>query len=242
MVSLVFEGYVETRGVLQNNAYGAGDLDGRVLQALDDLVWKHGGKKRKERRRRIQFGQRKRMLERRSSAPGGEGSSSGNKRDTSGNSVPAPPFQGQKMAPPTLIPDYLMPLYQVNRAPIYTARAPAFHDYARLAYERETKAARGYVPSHVGPAAEVTSVQQQSGDRRGADASPPNPANNVFLAGSKLPYTLLDRTEVEITNAARCDIAELFFSKDEVNAEYRDQVFDETIEVLEGYEREIKTC
>ncbi|EJK67076.1 hypothetical protein THAOC_11934, partial [Thalassiosira oceanica] len=152
---------------------------------------------------------------------------------------------GRQAAPPTPIPEYLMPLYQVKRGPTYGARRPPFHEFARMAYAREVRemgtgaavAPRGYVPSYARDEADAAQLQAAAG---GAAANPRlNPANNVFLTSSRVPHTLPDGTEIEVTNAVRCDVAELFFGEDDVSAAIRDRVFDETVETLEGYEREI---
>ena len=246
-VTPVFEGFVERRGVLRNNACGAGTADVRILEMMDEAVRKQGGRKRKERLRRLQFEQRKRLLEREKSAasastdgsPSQERRQSMPKRDAHGHFLKE---GADKLPPPTPIPEYLMPLYQVNRAPTYGVRRSPFHEFARMAYARDVRemgtgaavAPRGYVPSY---AKDETDAAQVAG---GAAANPKlNPANNVFLTSSRLPHTLPDGTEIEVTNAARCDVAELFFGEDDVSAAIRDRVFDETVETLEGYEREI---
>ncbi|KAL3763700.1 hypothetical protein ACHAWU_008022 [Discostella pseudostelligera] len=53
MVSPVYEGYVENRGVLRNNACGAKYVDERILNMMDDIVKKQGGRRRKDRMRRM---------------------------------------------------------------------------------------------------------------------------------------------------------------------------------------------
>ncbi|EED89473.1 actin related protein centractin-like protein [Thalassiosira pseudonana CCMP1335] len=49
MVTPVYEGFVESRGVLRNNACGARAVEERVLEVMDGLVVKQGGRKRKDR-------------------------------------------------------------------------------------------------------------------------------------------------------------------------------------------------
>ena len=247
-VTPVFEGFVERRGVLRNNACGASTADARILEMLDEAVRRQGGRKRKERLRRLQFEQRKRLLEREKSSSVGAGSADGSppkqsmpRRDAHGHFLKD---GADKLPPPTPIPEFLMPLYQVRRAPTYEVRRSPFHEFARMAYARDVRelgtgaavAPRGYVPSHARDEADLNLAAQVAG----AAANPSlNPANSVFLTASRLPHVLPDGTEVEVTNAARCDVAELFFGEDDVSAAVRDRVFDETVEALEGYERDI---
>lgn len=249
-VTPVFEGFAERRGVLRNNACGAGTADVRILEMMDEAVRRQGGRKRKERMRRLQFEQRKRIQERErvaaaaaaAGSPPQERRQSMPRRDAHGHFLKE---GADRLPPPTPIPEYLMPLYQVKRGPTYGARRAPFHEFARMAYAREVRemgtgaavAPRGYVPSYARDEADAAAQQAAAG---GAAANPRlNPANNVFLTSSRVPHTLPDGTEIEVTNAARCDVAELFFGEDDVSAAIRDRVFDETVETLEGYEREI---
>ena len=150
------------------------------------------------------------------------------------------------------VPDYLMPLYQVRRAPAYATRSAPFHEYSRLALAREIKemglgvavAPMGYVSSAVAAAAAGASGGAEGGEGGDNAENPLNPAaataNNMFLTSSKLPYTLPDGTPVEISTSSRCDIVELFFGNDEYNINYREQAFDDTVSKLEEYETEIE--
>ena len=52
MVTPVYEGFVETRGILRNNACSAYATEQHVLSMMDEIVTKQGGRKRKEKIRR----------------------------------------------------------------------------------------------------------------------------------------------------------------------------------------------
>ena len=296
MVTPVYEGFVENRGVLRNNACGAKYVDERVLALMDDIVKKQGGRRRKDRMRRMN----QRRLEQKAAAAaaasnsGGGGDNNTNHATDSNNSNNSPSKQQQQQpqqqrtASTTLkrdaaghfikesnnnnnnasllapIPDYLMPLYQVRRAPTYTTRSDPFHNWARITLAREIKemglgvavGPMGYVSSASAAAAATTatSATAAAGGAEGGGATPntvpdaatiqhsinPASANNVFLTSSKLPYTLPDGTAVEITTSSRCDVAELYFGNDDLNNIYRDNIFDETVQRMEEYEKEIE--
>lgn len=265
MVSPVYEGFVEGRGVLRNNACSARCTEERVLEMMDGIVKKQGGRRRKDRLRRLN----QRRLEREanekqsgggananSSAEGGGSGGGGEsppkrssvKRDDKGHFIKESATIAQSLAP---IPDYLMPLYQVKRAPGYAARSGPFHDWSRMALAREIKemglgvavGPMGYVPTHVSAAASAAAAAAEGGEGAApAESSAINPAaaNNVFLTSSKLPYTLPDGTHVEISTASRCDVVELFFGNDEETILYREKVFDDAVAKLEEYEAEIE--
>mmetsp|Transcript_15184 Transcript_15184/g.32947 ORF Transcript_15184/g.32947 Transcript_15184/m.32947 type:complete len:749 (+) Transcript_15184:272-2518(+) len=280
MVTPVYEGFVETRGVLRNNACSARATEEHVLDMMDGIVKKQGGRRRKDRMRRTN--QRRMEKEGNSnnasssnnannaaSLAGGESSQKdqqqqskntnntppkrmSTKRDASGHFIKE--STSQSTAP---IPDYLMPLYQVRRAPSYAARSTPFHDWSRLTLARQIKemglgvavGPMGYVSS-----AAIAKAAGEGGAAGGAadnaegetttagvnNSINPATANSVFLTSSKLPYTLPDGTPVEITTASRCDVVELFFGNDEINTNYREQVLDESMQRLEEYETEIE--
>lgn len=230
MVTPVYEGFVESRGVLRNNACGARAVEERVLEVMDALVVKQGGRKRKDRMKRSN----QRKFEKSGAGASGDGTSptKGAKHDASGRFK-----KNEVLTAP--IPDYLMPLYQVRRAPIYTPRADPFHNWSRMALAREIKemglgvavGPMGYIPSY----ATAGGVE---GEATAMDIA--NPVNNMFLTSAKLPYTLPDGTLVEITTASRCDIAELYFGNDEYNTTQREKVLDESIHQLDEYNREVE--
>ena len=271
MVTPVYEGFVETRGVLRNNGCGAKAAEERVLSMMDGIVKKQGGRRRKDRMRRTN----QRRLEKESTVnasmnasmnagTAATGTTTGNidqlspvpkrasvKRDAAGHFIKESASQlGSSNAP---IPEYLMPLYQVRRAPSYTARSAPFHHWSRLTLAREIKemglgvavGPMGYVSSEAsggangaaaGNGGETTAPESNTA----SDSINPATANNMFLTSSKLPYTLPDGTPVEITTASRCDVVEMFFGNDEYNVNYREQALDETMQQLEEYENEIE--
>ncbi|KAL3810305.1 hypothetical protein ACHAXA_006532 [Cyclostephanos tholiformis] len=287
MVTPVHEGFVETRGVRRNVGCGAANVDERVLGMLDEVVRVQGGRRRKDRIRRINQRKYERSLLANSNSAfssqnanvvatvvggcGGEGENSpckpqtsagGVKRDAAGHFVRE--ISNQPISAP--VPDYLMPLYQVRRAPNYATRSTPFHNWCRLALAREIKemglgvavGPMGYVPSVVGATIggasfSATAIIRKGGD--GADAergggaidgggvnSSINPAsaNSVFLTSAKLTHVLPDGTSVEISTSSRCDIVELYFGNDEYNAAYREEKFDEAVRTLEKYECDIE--
>ncbi len=281
MVSPVYEGFVESRGVLRNNACGARYVDERILAMMDEVVKKQGGRRRKDRMRRTN--QRRLEQKNNNSAASASGShasgpntanhatesnspskqqqhqqprtaSSTLKRDAAGHFIKDSSSNNNNLSQSLLapIPDYLMPLYQVRRAPTYDTRSDPFHNWARITLAREIKemglgvavGPMGYVSSAAASAAAVvnaTTAAAGGGTAEGGGTTNiPTSTNNVFLTSSKLPYTLPDGTPVEITTASRCDVAELFFGNDDFNNNYRDNIFDETVQRMEEYEKEIE--
>lgn len=270
MVSPVYEGFVETRGVLRNVGCGARNVDERVLGMMDDIVRMQGGRRRRDRIRRTNQRKYERSLVANSaggsdianvdaSVEGGGGggehspnklqASAGVKRDAAGHFVRE--SSNQPISAP--VPDYLMPLYQVRRAPTYAARSGPFHQWCRLALAREIKemglgvavGPTGYVRSGGSAASSTTAAFAEGGGGgavEGGINSSINPAsaNSVFLTSSRLPYMLPDGTPVEISTSSRCDIVELYFGNDEYNATYRDDKFDEAVRTLEQYEGDIE--
>jgi hypothetical protein len=283
MVTPVHEGFVETRGVLRNVGCGAANVDERVLGMMDQVVRAQGGRRRRDRIRRINQRKYEKSLLSNSNSPfgsenanvaaaveGGSGGGGGNspskqqtggvKRDAAGHFVKE--TSNQPISAP--VPDYLMPLYQVRRAPNYATRPGLFHDWCRLALAREIKemglgvavGPMGYVPSvvgavtggassvahpNVGAGGSGTEAGRGTIDGAGVNASiNPASANSVFLTSSKLPYVLPDGTSVEISTSSRCDIVELYFGNDDYNAAYREEKFDEAVRTLEKYECDIE--
>ena len=284
MVTPVYEGFVESRGLLRNNACGAKYVDERILAMMDEVVKKQGGRRRKDRMRRTN---QRRLEQKYNNSAGSGGGGSGSHASGENNTVnqatesnspsKQEPHQQPRNASSTLkrdaaghfikdssnnnnqsqsllapIPDYLMPLYQVRRAPTYNTRSDPFHNWARITLAREIKEVglgvavgpMGYVSS---AAAAVTNATTAAAAAAGGGAAEgggttmhPASANNVFLTSSKLPYTLPDGTPVEITTASRCDVAELYFGNDDFNNNYRDNIFDETVQRMEEYEKEIE--
>jgi len=247
MVTPVYDAFVETRGVLRNSGCSARAIEEGVLKMMDTLVNKQGGRRRKDRLKRIN--QRKLEKEMESSAANSSSNSNANsasgspqtkrtsvKRDAAGHFVREKASQPSALAP---IPDYLMPVYQVRRAPSYTARKEPFHHWSRLTLAREIKEMGLGVA--VGPMGYTSSDVRVSGqDATATDSFNPATANSMFLASSKLPYTLPDGTPVEISTASRCDVVEILFGNDEYNINYREQALDRTCCQLEEYENEIE--
>lgn len=212
MVTPVYEGFVETRGVLRNNACSAHATEEHVLQMMDDIVKKQGGRKRKERLRRIsvkkleqqQVANSSNNANASSSSPDNQGSTK--KRDSSGHFVKP----NQQLQPPSLssIPDCLMPLYQVRRTPSYTPRSTPFHNWSRMTLAREIKESGlgvavgplGYVTSATAAAAAAAATNAAAGGiSEGGETGQvagennlinPATANSMFLTSSKLPYKL----------------------------------------------------
>lgn len=260
VVTPVYEGFVETRGVRRNVACGARATEERVLRAMDGIVKKQGGRRRKDRMRRRD----QRRLEKEQGASAGANSNNvgeqrgeqqqqqeeaqakrpSAKRDKHGHFIKESTALSQSLAP---IPDYLMPLYQVRRAPKYTTRTTPFHEWSRLTLARDIKemglgaavGPTGYVSSAAAAAAKHA-AREGEGENSAADALNPATANNLFLQSSKLPYTLPDGTPVEITTASRCDVVEVFFGNDEENVQYREQKLDEAMNKLDEYEADIE--
>ena len=243
-VTPVYEGFVESRGILRNNACGGKSVEEQVLKMMDGIVKQQGGINRKQRLRRECVKKIENMNEAATSNPAATADT--NKRDASGHFKKAPSLQ-----PPPLsaIPDYLMPIYQVRRTPTYTPRSGPFHNWSRMTLARELK--EGGLGVAVGPLGYVTTATARANaaaaaaSGEGEDTNPssqinPLTANNMFLTSSKLPYKLPDGTNVEIPTSSRCDVVELFFGNDEYNTNYREQVFDDTVTQLEEYEGEIE--
>lgn len=249
MVTPVYEGFVETRGILRNIGCGASNVDLRILDMMDSVVKTQGGRKRRDRIKRIN----QRKWEERQTA--GEGriisspsktdqatkvSTGGVKRDASGH------FIKEKVSPPDHpVPDYLMPLYQVRRAPTYTTRTGHFHDWSRLALAREIKemglgvavGPMGYVCS-MGTSVSTPTISEDLTVH--SSLINPASANSVFLTSSRLPYILPDGTHVEISTLSRCDIVELYFANDEYNLNYLDDKFDEAVRILDQHNEDIE--
>ena len=242
MVTPVYEGFVERSGVLRNNACGARNIEERVLEMMDGLVVSQGGRKRKERLRRK--AKEKMELQLQQQAAVEQPSPKKTKRDDKGHFIKEKGVNTSAIK----IPDYLMPLYQVKRGPpSYNPRKDTFHAWSRLALAREIKECGLGVA--VGPMGYVTSGAATPGEDETADSAAageggtvvnPAAANNMFLTSSKLPYTLPDGTNVEISTASRYDVVELYFGSDEQNSLYRDNVFDETIHQLEEYSKDVE--
>ena len=248
MVTPVYEGFVETRGVLRNNGCSAKMTDELVLSMMDGIVKKQGGRRRKERLKRMN--QRK-LMEKEQSANSNAGGAdqqqqsdsnsppkrSSAKRDASGHFIKESITMSQALGP---VPDYLMPLYQVRRAPTYTPRSPQFHNWSRLTLAREMKEmGLGVAVGPTGYVSRLAPASAQSNAEGGENSINPAIANNMFLTSSKLPYTLPDGTQVDISTASRCDVVELFFGNDDYNINMREQAFDDTVTKLEEYENEI---
>lgn len=150
-VTPVYEGFVETRGVLRNNACGGKSVEEQVLQMMDGIVKQQGGVNRKQRLRRECVKKIDSMNE--SATTAATTADGTNKRDASGHFKKAPSLQ-----PPPLsaIPDYLMPIYQVRRTPTYTPRSGPFHNWSRMTLARELK--EGGLGVAVGPLGYVTTA------------------------------------------------------------------------------------
>ncbi|KAL7477795.1 hypothetical protein ACHAW6_003594 [Cyclotella cf. meneghiniana] len=202
MVTPVYEGFVERRGVTRNNACGARNTEERILEMMDGLVVA-AGRKRRDRLRRINA-----------------------KKESGKNSNDQP------------IPEYLMPLYQVRRAPAYNTRSGPFHHWARMALAREIK--EGGIGVAVGNMGYVAPPSGESSSTTQVDGGAANTANSLFMASNKLPYTLPDGTPVEITAASRCDIAELYFGNDSYNNAYRERILEQSKAKLKEYEMEVE--
>jgi hypothetical protein len=228
---------------------------------MDSVVKTQGGRKRKDRIKRMNMRKWEEQQQRQTTAAG-EGSSNSNtasspskliadqatkKRDASGH------FIKEKVSPPDQpIPDYLMPLYQVRRAPTYTTRTGHFHDYSRLALAREIKemglgvavGPMGYVCSMGSTSSSVTTTTPTFYEDLTVGNNPslinPASANSVFLTSSRLPYILPDGTHVEISTLSRCDIVELYFANDDYNSNYLDDKFDEAVRILDRYNEDIE--
>lgn len=276
MVTPVHEGFVEGRGVLRNVGCGAARVDERVLGMMDQIVkGPQGGRRRRDRLRRINQRRYERSMaatagtstynsssekaaavevggggkDNSPSRPQASSSSGGVKRDAAGHFIRE--ASNQPISAP--VPDYLMPLYQVRRAPAYAARSGPFHDWCRMALAREIKETglgvavgpAGYVHSGAGrggtssaaAAAEGGGVVE-GGGVGGVNPSSINPAsaNSAFLTSSRLPYVLPDGTPVEISTSSRCDVVELYFGNDDYDASYREDKLDEAVRALERYE------
>ena len=109
---------------------------------MDEIVKKQGGRKRKDRIRRSNL--RKAEKDGALGANNSGNTSSGGeqprrtstKRDAHGHFVKETVSLKEQLA---AIPDYLMPLYQVRRAPTYTPRSTPFHNNSRMTLAREIK-------------------------------------------------------------------------------------------------------
>eukprot|EP00986_Skeletonema_menzelii_P005983 scaffold2258_cov144-Skeletonema_menzelii.AAC.12 len=243
MVTPVYEGFVERNGVLRNNACGARNIEERVLEMMDGLVVSQGGRKRKERLRRR--AKEKLELQQQQQQMSGveQPSPKKAKRDDKGHFIKEKGIVASSIS----IPDYLMPLYQVRRAS-YNPRKDPFHAWSRLALAREIKECglgvavgpMGYVSSTAAPSEDVNGDAAAAVGEGGAVVNPAAASNNMFLTAAKLPYTLPDGTNVEISTASRCDVVELYFGNDEQNSLYRDNIFDETVQKLEEYSKEVE--
>mmetsp|Transcript_21471 Transcript_21471/g.33710 ORF Transcript_21471/g.33710 Transcript_21471/m.33710 type:complete len:703 (+) Transcript_21471:78-2186(+) len=250
MVTPVYEGFVERSGVLRNNACGARNIEERVLEMMDGMVVSQGGRKRKERMRRrakekLELQQQQQQQQQQKSAVE-QPSPKKAKRDDKGHFIKEKGISAASVS----IPDYLMPLYQVRRAN-YNPRKDPFHAWSRLALAREIKECglgvavgpMGYVSSSATPgedtSADAAAAAAAAVGEGGAVVNPAA-ANNMFLTAAKFPYTLPDGTNVEISTTSRCDVVELYFGNDEQNSLYRDNVFDETVQKLEEYSKEVE--
>ncbi|KAL9178998.1 hypothetical protein ACHAXT_011971 [Thalassiosira profunda] len=239
-VAPVYEGFVEHRGVLRNNGCSAKATEERVLEMMDGIVKNQGGRKRRERMKRIQMRAVEKEQQKGGNASAAAAAAGGEKkRDASGHFVKENPFAN--LAP---VPDYLMPIYQVRRAPTYEARKAPFHEWSRTALARDIKEMG--LGAAVGPMGYVTqaaaAAAASNAGEEGAEAGAANPlaASSAFLSSSKVPYALPDGTDVEISTASRCDVVELFFGDDDVSVQHRDDAFDKAVEQLEAYETEIE--
>ena len=242
MVTPVYEGFVERSGVLRNNACGARNVEERVLEMMDGLVVSQGGRKRKERlRRKVKEKLELQQKEQQQHITENEPSPKKPKRDDKGHFIKERGIAASSIA----IPDYLMPLYQVRRT-AHDPRKDPFHSWSRLALAREIKeCGLGIAVGPMGYVSSKSSGEDGNSDTAaatGESGAVANPAvsNNMFLASAKTPYTLPDGTNVEISTASRCDVAELYFGNDEQNSSYRDTVFDETVQKLEEYSKEVE--
>jgi len=241
MVTPVYEGFVERSGVLRNNACGARNIEERVLEMMDGLVVSQGGRKRKERMRRR--AKEKLELQQQQQQSAVEPSPKKSKRDDKGHFIKEKGITASAIT----IPDHLMPLYQVRRAS-YNPRKDPFHAWSRLALAREIKECglgvavgpMGYVSSSAAPGEDASADAAAAAGEGGAVINPAAASTNMFLTAAKLPYTLPDGTNVEISTASRCDVVELYFGNDEQNSLYRDNVFDETVQKLEEYSKEVE--
>ncbi|KAL3789688.1 hypothetical protein HJC23_003889 [Cyclotella cryptica] len=225
MVTPVYEGFVERRGVSRNNACGARAVEERVLEMMDGLVVA-AGRKRRDRLRRVNA---KKVY-----VAGGAGEEAHSpvkreslKRDSTGRFLK----ESGKNPNEHPIPDYLMPLYQVRRAPAYNTRSGPFHHWARMALARELK------EGGIGVAVGNMGGEYCDASRGGGAA---NSANSMFMTSNKVPYTLPDGTPVEITAISRCDIAELYFGNDPYNNAYRERILEESKTKLKAYETEVE--
>ncbi|KAL7464843.1 hypothetical protein ACHAXS_005166 [Conticribra weissflogii] len=253
MVSPVYEGFVEGRGVLRNNACGARSLEERVLGGMDGLVREQGGRRRRDRIRRVNqrlYGNQDKDKDKEREKDGSDKHSNNNsnsaaggvKRDATGRFLKEKPNSSSEFSN-FPVPEYLMPPYQIRRAPHYTPRPDPFHHWSRLQLCRELKEMG--VACAVGPFGYVAGAggSAATGATVNAVNPAPNPntaATNMFLTSSKLPYTLPDGTPVEITAASRFDVAELFFGNDEYNVSERERVLEESVQTLRDYEIEIR--
>jgi len=239
MVTPVYEGFVERSGVLRNNACGARNIEERVLEMMDGLVVSQGGRKRRERMRRKAKEKLESQQQQQSAAE--QPSPKKTKRDDKGHFIKEKGVNASSIT----IPDYLMPLYQV-RSDNFTPRKEPFHAWSRLALAREIKECglgvavgpMGYVSSIAAPGEDGSADAAAAGE--GVVVNPAAASNNMFLTSAKLPYTLPDGTNVEISTASRCDVVELYFGNDEQNSLYRDNIFDETVQKLEEYSKDVE--
>lgn len=272
MVTPVYEGFVESRGVLRNVGCAAHNVDARILDRMDHVVKTQGGRKRRDRIRRINL---RKWEDQQAHVARVAANNAYSSKDSSSNSMSSPTkvdqatkvatggvkrdaaghFVKEKAGPTDHpVPDYLMPIYQIRRAPVYASRIGQFHAWSRLALAREIKemglgvavGPTGYVCSTGASVATKTVVDENAGVAPAEGVVHPssmiNPAsaNSVFLTSSRLPYVLPDGTHVEITTSSRCDIAELYFGNDELNVNYRDDKFDEAVRALEQYKCDIE--
>ena len=243
-VTPVYEGFVEKRGVRRNNACGSRHVDYRILENMDGLVVK-AGRKRKDRLKRInakKFNSNNNESSSSSTNNGGATQSTESpvkKRDAAGHFI-----KRSSMIPEYPIPDYLMPLYQVKRAPVYNTRSDPFHAWARLALARELR--EGGIGAAVGAMGYVMSTGDNGGDGAGGAAvlgqqqQTMNNNNPAFMTGNKIPFTIPDGTNVDITANARCDVAELYFGNDAYNTSYRERVLEESKVKLQQYVKDVE--
>jgi hypothetical protein len=216
-VTPVYDGFVVRRGIKRNNACSGYNVDERILEMMDGLVVK-SGRKRKDRLKRLNAKQMES-----SSSSSSPNKNQQPKRDSSGH------FVKRSSIAEYPIPDYLMPIYQVKRAPVYNTRKDCFHHWSRLALAREMK--EGGIGAAVGSMGYVASSSLENNDS--------TTTNAMFMNANKAPYTLPDGTGVDITAGARCDIAELYFGNDKYNTLYRERVLEESKAKLEKCVAEI---
>jgi len=252
VISPVFEGYVETGGILRSPV-GGQLMDKEVLTLLDRLV---ASKRRHHHGHEIittDGGYRKRMREGGgvnpgdSSPNGPHGIMGTSSKAINVDSSPSIPNHNNQPKNPNV--SYAMPLYQ-TRTKNYSTRKQAFHALSRLDLARlcrEDGSGAG-----VGPYGYATPSEDQQQDEDDDDEQHQHQDNEATMGQSlnsihsnnsthnsdrneiytqyanapQTPYKLPDGTIVDIPQHHRLDIAELFFGNDTKHARTREHACD----------------